>query len=118
MYGNQFKSDEQTKLRAHADLMMPYDAFKPFYKTTSGTTAETVATVSSFMSEANRITLVVDKGDLYINFNGDATDDGTSMLIPAGTGYTEQFIRLTGEISVMRAGNDNGRIIGAVWGTS
>jgi len=73
VYGNQFRSVEQTKLRSSADLLMPYDTFKPFYQTTSGAIAETVVTVSSFMSEANRITLVADKADLYVNFNGDAT---------------------------------------------
>ena len=116
-YGNQFKSVEQVKLRSELDLLMPYEAFKPFYQTTSGDDAVTVLTVSDSMSEANHITLVVDKADLYVNFNGDATSDGTSMLVPAGTGYTDEFIRLTGQISIMRAGNHNGRIIGAVWGT-
>ena len=117
-YPHQFKSQEQIKLRLGFELMQPFEAFKPFYKTTSGTSAETVMTVSSFMTEANRLTLIVDKGDLYINFNGDASSDGTSMLIPAGTGYTEDFIRLTGKISILRAGQFNGRIIGAIWGTS
>jgi len=117
-YPHQFKSQEQIKLRLGVELLQPFDAFKPFYRTTSGTAAETVMTVSSFMTEANRLTLIVDKGDLYINFNGDASSDGTSMLIPAGTGYTEDFIRLTGKISILRAGQFNGRIIGAIWGTS
>jgi len=117
-YPHQFKSQEQIKLRLGFELLQPFDAFKPFYKTTSGTSAETVMTVSSFMAEANRLTLIVDRGDLYINFNGDASSDGTSMLIPAGTGYTEDFIRLTGKISILRAGQFNGRIIGAIWGTS
>ena len=117
-YPNQFKSVEQIKLRLGFELMQPYEAFKPFTLTTSGATSETVLTVSSIMTEANHITLLVDKEDLYLNFNGDATSDGTSMLMPAGTGYTEDFIRLTGTISVMRAGARNGRIIGAVWGTS
>jgi hypothetical protein len=117
-FPNQFKSDEIVKLRLGLELDQPYDAFKPFYLTTSGATAETALTVSSFMTEANHITLVVDKEDLYLNFNGDATSDGTSMLVPAGTGYTEDFIRLTGAISVMRVGARNGRIIGAVWGTN
>jgi len=117
-YPHQFKSQEQIKLRLGFELLQPFDAFKPFYRTTSGTAAETVMTVSSFMTEANRLTLIVDKGDLYINFNGDASSDGTSMLIPAGTGYTEDFIRLTGKISILRAGQFNGRIIGAIWGTS
>ena len=113
-----FKSEEVIKLRLGIELAQPYEAFKPFYKTTSGSTAETVVTVSEFMTEANYITLVADKADLYVNFNGDATIDGTSMLVPAGTGYTEDFIRLTGKISIIRAGNHNGRVIGAVWGTS
>jgi len=117
-YPHQFKSDEKIKLRLGFELMQPFNAFKPFYKTTSGDSAETVMTVSSFMTEANRLTLMVDRGDLYINFNGDASSDGTSMLIPAGTGYTEDFIRLTGKISILRAGQFNGRIIGAIWGTS
>ena len=117
-YPHQFKSQEQIKLRLGFELLQPFDSFKPFYRTTSGTAAETVMTVSSFMTEANRLTLIVDKGDLYINFNGDASSDGTSMLIPAGTGYTEDFIRLTGKISILRAGQFNGRIIGAIWGTS
>ena len=82
-----FKSEEVIKLRLGIELAQPYDAFKPFYKTTSGSTAETVVTVSEFMTEANYITLVADKADLYVNFNGDATIDGTSMLVPAGTGY-------------------------------
>ena len=115
---HQFKSDEQIKLRQGFELFQPFKAFKPFYKTTSGSSAETVITVSSFMTEANRLTLIVDRGDLYVNFNGDASSDGTSMLIPAGTGYTEDFIRLTGKISILRAGQFNGRIIGAIWGTS
>ena len=38
------------------------------------------------------------------------------MLIPAGTGYTEDNIRITGIISVMRVGETNGRIRGGVWG--
>ena len=117
-YPHQFKSDEKIKLRLGFELMQPFEAFKPFYKTTSGSSAETVMTVSSFMTEANRLTLMVDKGDLYVNFNGDASSDGTSMLIPAGTVYTEDFIRLTGKISILRAGQFNGRIIGAIWGTS
>jgi len=112
------KSDEVVKLRLGIELMQPFEAFKPFTLTTSGDTAETVFTVSEFMTEANLITLVVDRADMYINFNGDATSDGTSMLVPAGTGYTEDFVRLTGKISVIRASAFNSRVIGAVWGTN
>lgn len=117
-YPHAGKSDEVIKLRLDIELMQPYEAFKPFTLTTTGTDAETVLTISDFMTEANHITLVVDRADMYINFNGDATTSGTSMLLPAGTGYTEEFIRLTGKISVVRAGLLNARIIGAVWGTN
>ena len=104
-------------LRSFIELDQPYDAFKPFSFTTSSSSAETVLTVSSFMTEANKITLIVDKADLYINFGGTATTDGTSMLVPAGTGYTEEGIQITGPISVIRSDQSmNGRIIGAIWG--
>jgi hypothetical protein len=104
-------------LRASIELLQPYDAFKPFSFTTSSSSAETVLTVSNFMNEANKITLIVDKADLYINFNGTATTDGTSMLVPAGTGYTEEGIQITGPISVIRSDQSmNGRIVGAIWG--
>ena len=103
-------------LQSFMELAQPYDAFKPFALTTSGSIAETVLTVSSFMTEANKITLIVDKADLYINFNGTATIDGTSLLIPAGTGYTDDGIQITGPISVIRSDQSNGRVIGVIWG--
>tara|TARA_Y100000034_G_C6689797_1_gene303684 strand:- start:239 stop:598 length:360 start_codon:yes stop_codon:yes gene_type:complete len=117
-YPHSLKSDEVVKLRLGIELMQPYEAFKPFTLTTTGATAETVLTISDFMTEANHITLVVDRADMYINFNGDATVSSTSMLVPAGTGYTEDFIRLTGKISIIRANSFNSRVIGAVWGTN
>ena len=72
------------------ELAQPYDAFKPFALITSGSIAETVLTVSSFMTEANKITLIVDKADLYINFNGTATTDAIFVLkdIPIPQGST------------------------------
>ena len=88
----------------------------PEIRTQIGATATTVIDVASVMEEANRITFVVELGDLYINFNGAATSDGSSMLVPAGTGYTEEEVRVTGLISVMRVGATNGRIRGCVWG--
>ena len=103
-------------LRSFIELGQPYDTFKPFSFTTSSSSAETVLTVSSFMTEANKITLIVDKADLYINFNGMATTDGTSLLIPAGTGYTDEGIQITGSISVIRSDESNGRVTGAIWG--
>jgi hypothetical protein len=68
------------------------------------------------MIEANKITIIVDRDDLYVNIGSDATTDGSSMLVPAGTGYTEMGVSFSGTISVIRANQANGRIIGAIWG--
>lgn len=103
-------------LRTNIELMQPLPNYRGFTKTTTDANATTVIDVGSVMEEANRITFVVELGDLYINFNGAATSDGTSMLVPAGTGYTEEMIRVTGLVSIMRTGTTNGRIRGAVWG--
>ena len=103
-------------LRTNIELMQPLPNYRGFTVTTSSASATTVIDVASVMEEANRVTFVVELGDLYINFNGAATSDGTSMLVPAGTGYTEEMMRITGLISVMRVGTTNGRIRGCVWG--
>ena len=104
------------KIRTQIELEQPLPSWRGFTATTSAATAPTVVDVATIMEEANRITFVVELGDLYINFGGAATSDGTSMMIPAGTGYTEDNIRITGIISVMRVGETNGRIRGGVWG--
>ena len=106
------------ELRTQIELMQPLPNYRGFTLTTSSASATTVIDVSSVMEEANRVTFVVELGDLYINFNGAATSDGSSMLVPSGTGYTEDFVRLTGKISVIRASAFNSRVIGAVWGTN
>ena len=103
-------------LRTNIELMQPLPNYRGFTVTTSSASATTVIDVASVMEEANRVTFVVELGDLYINFNGAATSDGTSMLVPAGTGYSEEMMRITGLISVMRVGTTNGRIRGCVWG--
>ena len=104
------------KIRTQIELEQPLPSWRGFTATTSADTATTVVDVATIMDAANRITFVVELGDLYINFGGAATSDGTSMMIPAGTGYTEDNIRITGIISVMRVGETNGRIRGGVWG--
>ena len=104
------------KLRQTIELVQPYEKFKPFTLTTNSAEASTILTVSDYMEEANRITIVVDRDDLYVNFGNAATTDGSSMLLPAGTGYTEEGVSFSGVISVIRANQANGRIIGAIWG--
>lgn len=104
------------ELRTQIELMQPLPNYRGFTLTTSSASATTVIDVSSVMEEANRVTFVVELGDLYINFNGAATSDGSSMLVPSGTGYTEEMMRITGIISVMRVGTTNGRVRGCIWG--
>ena len=104
------------ELRTQIELMQPLPNYRGFTTTTSSANALTVIDVALVMEEANRITFVVELGDLYINFGGAATSDGTSMLVPAGTGYTEEMMRITGIISIMRVGTTNGRVRGCVWG--
>jgi len=103
-------------LRTQIELMQPLPNYRGFTKTTTDANATTVIDVAAVMEEANRVTFVVELGDVYVNFNGAATSDGASMLVPAGTGYTEEEIRVTGLISIMRVGTTNGRIRGCVWG--
>ena len=104
------------EIRTQIELMQPLPNYRGYTVTTTDANATTVIDVAAVMEEANRITFVVELGDLYVNFNGAAASDGTSMLIPAGTGYTEEEIRVTGLISIMRVGGTNGRIRGCVWG--
>ena len=103
-------------LRSSLELVQPYEKFKTFTLTTSGSEASTILTVSDYMIEANKITIIVDRDDLYLNIGSDATTDGSSMLVPAGTGYTEMGVSFNGTISIIRANQSNGRIIGAIWG--
>ena len=104
------------EIRTQIELMQPLPNYRGFTVTTTDAIATTVIDVAAVMEEANRITFVVELGDLYVNFNGVAASDGSSMLVPAGTGYTEEEIRVTGLISIMRVGGTNGRIRGCVWG--
>ena len=103
-------------LRSVIDLRQPYELFRPFSMTTSSEEATTVLNVSDHMEEANMITFVVDKNDLYISLGGTATTDGASMLVPDGTGYSDTGISFSGPISIIRANPGNGRIVGAIWG--
>ena len=56
------------KLRTQIELEQPLPSFRGFTVTTSNANAITVLTVSDLMEEANRITFVVELGDLYIYF--------------------------------------------------
>ena len=67
------------------------------------------------MSEGIKVSLVVDVYPLYVEFDGDATT--SSMLIPAGAGYSDSNILIGNKISVRNvAPGENGQIRGIIWG--
>lgn len=76
--------------------------------------AETAKNVASSMSEGVKVSFVVDLYDLYVEFNGTATS--SSMLVPAGSGYSETGIYVTSISVINVTAGENGRIRGVVWG--
>ena len=109
-----------SNLRTEIELRQVYDKVVSFTHTTTSDAATTVLTVSDYMEEANRISIVVEVQPLYVRFDGSAatdTDPGFSLFIPAGATYTESDIKITGIISIINAANGaNGRIRGTIWG--
>ena len=66
------------------------------------------------MSEANKVSFVVELADAYIEFDDDATT--SSMLVPQNEGYFDDGIWIGTKISIKRAGSTNARIRGIIWG--
>ena len=94
-----------------------------FTRTLSSNNSETVIDLTAYMQEAVKLSLIVDLNDVYINLDSTATasasSDGTvhSILIPSGSGYTEDNIFIASSITAINASaGNNGRIRGIVWG--
>ena len=100
--------------RQEIELVQNYSRHKTFTFTTSGSSAETVLNLSGLMEECNKVSLVVELADAYLEFDGDATT--TSMLIPQDEGYFDDSIYIGSKISIIRAGGTNARVRGIVWG--
>jgi hypothetical protein len=66
------------------------------------------------MEECNKVSFIVELGDAYIDFDGTATT--SSMLVPEDEGYFDDSIWIGTKISIIRAGGDNVRIRGILWG--
>ena len=100
--------------RQEIELLQNYSKHKVFTFTTSGSAAEDAVTLAGAMEEANKVSFVVESADAYIEFDGTATT--SSMLIPENEGYFDEGIWIGTRISIKRAGNDDVRIRGIVWG--
>ena len=100
--------------RQEIELAQNYGRHKTFTFTTSGATTETVLDLSGVMEEANKVSLVVELADAYVEFDDDATT--SSMLIPQDEGYFHDSIYIGTKISIIRAGGVNARVRGIIWG--
>ena len=98
--------------RQEIELLQQYSKHKAFTYTTTSSSAEEAVTLG--MSEANKISFVVELADAYIEFDDDATT--SSMLIPQNEGYFDDGIWIGIKISIKRAGSTNARIRGIIWG--
>ena len=66
------------------------------------------------MEEANKVSLIVESADAYIEFDADATT--SSMLVPQDEGYFDDSVYIGTKISIIRAGGTNARVRGIIWG--
>ena len=98
--------------RQEIELLQQYSKHKAFTFTTSSSSAEDAVTLT--MSEANKISFVVELADAYIEFDDDATT--SSMLVPENEGYFDDGIWIGTKISIKRSSSTNARIRGIIWG--
>ena len=102
--------------RTQIELVQTYEKHQGFLHTSISDSAEDVVLVTE-MEEGNKISLYVDLNDAFIEFDGDAKDDGSSMLIPVNTGYFDEGIYITERISMRNtAPGKNSRVRGILWG--
>ena len=98
--------------RQEIELLQQYSKHKSFTYTTTSSSAEDAVALA--MSEANKISFVVELADAYIEFDDDATT--SSMLIPQNEGYFDDGIWIGTKISIKRAASVDVRIRGIIWG--
>ena len=100
--------------RPTIELLQNYGKHKTFTVTTSSASAIDVVVLSGNMEEANKVSLIVESADAYIEFDADATT--SSMLVPQDEGYFDDSVYIGTKISVIRAGGTNARVRGIIWG--
>ena len=99
-----------------ARTWQPYSKHVAFTHTTTSNTAETVFTVAGNAEYFQKISLICETNDLFIEFDGDAVQ-GSSLKVPAGEGYSDTNIYIGTKLSVIVAANgSNGIIRGIAWG--
>ena len=107
---------QQAPWRQEIELLQNYPKHKSFTLTTSGSAVETVVNLAGNMQECNKITFVVELGDAWVRFDGDAAKATTDMFIPQNEGYFDDGIYIGEKITIIRDSSTNVRIRGIVWG--
>lgn len=100
--------------RQEIELLQNYTKHKTFTVTTTDANATNVVLTSGNMEECNKVSLVVELGAAYIEFDGDATT--SSMYVPADEGYFDDSVYIGTKISVIRATSTDVRVRGIIWG--
>ena len=100
--------------RNEIEVLQHYSRHKTFTVTTTDASATDVVVIAGNMEEANKVSLIIESGDAYIEFDADATT--SSMLVPQDEGYFDDSIYIGTKISVIRAGSANTRVRGIIWG--
>ena len=100
--------------RQEIELLQNYSKHKTFTVTTSSASATTVVDLSGLMEECNKVSLIVELADAYIEFDGDAST--ASMLIPQDEGYFDDSVYIGSKISIIRAAGVDARVRGIIWG--
>ena len=102
--------------RQEIELLQNYPKHKSFtFTIADNNNAQDAVTLLGVMEECNKVSFIVETGDLYIAFDEDAST--STMLIPANEGYFDDSIYIGTKISVKRAANSGTpRIRGIIWG--
>ena len=62
--------------------------------------AQDVVTLAGVMEECNKVSFIVEEGDVYVGFDEDAST--STMLIPKNEGYFDDAIYISTKISLKR----------------
>ena len=100
--------------RQEIELLQNYGKHKTFTIETTDANAKDVVVLAGNMEEANKVSLIVESADAYIEFDADATT--SSMLVPQDEGYFDDSVYIGTKISIIRAGSTNARVRGIIWG--
>ena len=100
--------------RNEIELLQNYSKNKTFTVETTDGNATTAVDITTAMEECNKVSLVVELADAYLEFDDDATT--SSMLIPQNEGYFDEGIWFNTKVSILRTASTNARIRGIIWG--